>query len=176
MIGLDAYYRDLAHLPLEQRALSNFDTPDSLDDGLLTEHIHRLARGLAAEIPVYDFTQHVRSAAIRRVEPAEFVIVEGLFTLHWAPLRELFDIRVYVTADLDICLARRIDRDVRERGRTHGSVLRQFEATVRPMAEKYVLPTRRFADLELDGTGAIEYSVATVLGAIDRLRRVSSQA
>ena len=170
VIGLDAYYRDLVHLPLEQRALSNFDIPDALDGELLIGHMRRLASGAAADIPVYDFTRHIRSAAVQRVEPSAFVVVEGLFTLHWEDLRRLLDVKVFVTAEHEVCLARRIERDVRERGRTPESVLQQYAATVRPMADKHVLPTRRFADMVLDGTGSLDQSVMSVLRAARRVR------
>ncbi len=169
LIGLDAYYRDLAHLPLEERALANFDVPEALDEKLLFTHMRRLAGGAATEIPVYDFTRHVRSTAVAQVEASDFIVVEGLFTLHWQELRELLAVKVFVAADHEVCLARRIERDVRERGRTRESVLRQYADTVRPMADKHVLPTRAFADLTLDGTAPVETSVARVLLAVARV-------
>jgi uridine kinase len=170
VIGLDSYYRDLAHLPVEQRALCNFDVPDALDDELLTGDMRRLAAGMAVEIPVYDFTRHIRSAAVQRVEPADFVVIEGLFALHWDELRRLLGVKVFVSADHAVCLARRIERDIRERGRTRESVLKQYEDTVRPMADKYILPARRFADLVLEGTAPPGESVAHVLRAARRAR------
>lgn len=169
LIGLDAYYRDLAHLPLEERALANFDTPEALDAALLFTHMRCLAAGAPAEIPVYDFTRHVRSAAVMRVEPSDFIVIEGLFALYWEELRELLAVKVFVAADHDVCLARRIERDVRERGRTPESVVRQYAATVRPMADKHVLPARVFAGLLLDGTAPVETSVERVLQAVARV-------
>jgi uridine kinase len=169
LIGLDAYYRDLAHLPLEKRALANFDVPEALDEELLFTHMRRLAGGAAAEIPGYDFTRPIRSAPGARVEPSDFVVVEGLFTLYWEELRCLLAVKVFVAADHEVCLARRIERDVRERGRTRESVLKQYADTVRPMADQHVLPTRRFAGLVLDGTAAVETSVARVLQAVARV-------
>jgi uridine kinase len=168
VVTLDAYYRDLVHLPLDQRAQANFDIPDSLDDELLTVQIAGLAAGNAVDVPVYDFTRHIRSSAVQRILPEAVVIVEGLFTLHWEPLRALLNLKVFVEADDAVCLDRRLERDIRERGRTRESVLRQYEATVRPMAEKYVLPTRSFADLMLNGTGSLDESVASVLARAGR--------
>jgi uridine kinase len=165
VVALDAYYRDLAHLPLDERARANFDIPDSLDDQLLIAQVRALSLGQEVAIPVYDFTHHVRTQAVERIQAGEFVIVEGLFTLYWEELRSLLDVKVLVVADDAICLNRRLERDIRERGRSRESVLEQYQRTVRPMAEKYVLPTRRFADLVLDGAGPVEQSVEAVLAS-----------
>jgi uridine kinase len=166
VVGLDAYYRDLADMPLDARALANFDTPDSLDETLLTRQIQLLAQGRTVDLPVYDFTRHVRSDAVQRIQPSRCLIVEGLFTLHWEAVRNALRLKIFVEAEDSVCLARRIERDVRERGRTRESVLQQYEATVRPMAEAYVLPCRQHADLVLDGTSPIESSVTAVLSRI----------
>jgi len=165
VVALDAYYRDLAHLPLDERARANFDIPDALDDQLLIEQVRSLSRGQEVDIPIYDFAHYVRTPAVERVQAGEFVILEGLFTLHWEELRSLLDVKVFVVADDVICLGRRLERDIRERGRSRESVLEQYRLTVRPMAEKYVLPTRRFADLVLDGAVPIEQSVEAVLAS-----------
>ncbi len=168
VVALDAYYRDLADMPLDARAVANFDAPDALDEALLIAQVRLLAQGRPADVPVYDFTRHVRTAAIQRVQSSEFLIVEGLFTLHWEAVREALAVKVFVIAEDDVCLTRRLERDIRERGRTRESVLLQYEATVRPMAEKYVLPTRGYADLVLDGTGSIEASAQAVLSMAKR--------
>jgi len=165
VVALDAYYRDLAHLPLHERAKANFDIPDALDDQLLIEQARALSLGQAVDIPVYDFAHHARTQAVERVQAGKFVILEGLFTLYWEQLRSLFDVKVFVVADDATCLNRRLERDIRERGRSRESVLEQYRLTVRPMAEKYVLPTRHFADLVLDGAGPIEQSVEAVLAS-----------
>ncbi|MCC7173924.1 MAG: uridine kinase [Bryobacterales bacterium] len=168
VLNLDAYYRDLAHLPPEERALWNFDTPESLDEQLLIEQIGAITRGEEAAVPVYDFAQHVRSAGVRRVQAAGYLVVEGLFALYWEPLRSLLDLKVFVSAPDAVCLDRRLERDIRERGRSRESVLEQYSRTVRPMSERFVLPTRIFADLVLDGAGSIQDSVAAVLGRLLR--------
>jgi len=162
-VSLDSYYRDLVHLPLEERARSNFDEPDALDEELLTDHLRRLAGGAEVEVPVYDFTRHIRSADTVRVRVGVFGIVEGLFALYWEPVRRFLGTRVFVAAPDDVCLARRLERDVRERGRTWQSVLDQYEKTVRPMANRYILPQREYADIVIDGTAQIEDSVAACL-------------
>jgi len=166
IVALDSYYHSLGHLPLEQSARSNFDMPESLDAGLLVRHVEQLARGEEIHVPVYDFTCHKRTTAVRVVRPARHVLIEGLFALHWEAVRELLDVKLYVGAGDDVCLRRRIERDVRERGRTPESVLEQYQTTVQPMARRYVLPTAAFAGLVLDGEAPIEESVAAALTVI----------
>lgn len=166
IVALDSYYRGLDHLSLEQRARSNFDVPESLDAELLARHVDRLARGCEIQVPVYDFSCHRRTTAVRVVRPARYVLIEGLFALHWEAVRELLDVRLYVGAGDDVCLRRRIERDVRERGRTPESVIEQCRTTVEPMARRYVLPTAAFAGLVLDGEAPIEESVAAALTVI----------
>ncbi len=167
VVALDRYYRDLAHLPLDQRARANFDTPESLDSELLISHIQLLSVAEEAAIPVYDFTRHVRTQAVDRVRAGDFLVIEGLFSLYWEQLRRLLALKVFVAADDSICLGRRLERDIRERGRSRESVLEQYRCTVRPMAEKHVLPARAFADLVLDGTQPVEESVAAVLKLLE---------
>lgn len=166
IVSLDYYYRDLAHLPMEERARNNFDVPAALDEELLAAHLRLLAEGREVEIPVYDFACHVRSREVHRVRPGAFIIVEGLFALYWEAVREVLDLKVFVDAADEVCLRRRIERDVRERGRTPDSVIGQYRTSVRPMARQYILPTRMFADLLIDGNGPLEDSVAQVLARI----------
>ena len=163
---LDSYYRDLAHLPLEQRAQQNFDVPEALDRALLCEQVSALARGERIRKPVYDFSRHVRADHSDLLEPAKVVIVEGLFTLYWDPLRTLLNLKVFVEASESICLERRIKRDVQERGRTPESVREQFDAAVRPMAQLHVRPTQAFADLVVNGEHSPDDACAAVLTAM----------
>jgi len=168
VVSLDRYYRDLSHLSFEERTRWNFDVPDALELDLLASHLTALAAGETVEIPVYDFTQHVRTNQRTRVAAADCVVFEGLFTLYREDIRALLDFKVFVEAPDEVCLARRLERDVRERGRTPESVRRQFETTVRPMAERYILPTRAWADLVLDGTAPREALVECVLRELER--------
>jgi len=163
VIPLDAYYRDLSHLPPEAREQANFDTPEAIEDALLAADLERLLGGETIERPTYDFTTHTRKKERVRVAPAPYVLVEGLFVWHWEPIRRLCSLRVYVEVEDEIALRRRLERDVRERGRSEASVRRQFEATVRPMAERYVLPLRRSADVVVDGTAPVEENVNRIL-------------
>jgi uridine kinase len=163
VLELDRYYRDLSHLPLEERARINFDAPEALEHEILIEQVRRLQNRETVQLPVYDFTTHTRVARTKTLSPSEVVIVEGLFTLHWPGLRELLGTKVYMDLHDELCLTRRTARDVRERGRTVESVLEQYEATVAPMAQRYVRPTIAHADVVVSGTERIEDGVARVI-------------
>ena len=143
----DAYYRDLGHLPLEERRLVNFDHPDALESELLVEHLDALCRGIAVQVPTYDFTTHVRRPEIRHVEPRPVILVEGILIFVEQELRERFDIKVFVDADADLRFIRRLRRDITERGRTVDSVIEQYLSTVRPMHLQFVESSKRHADV-----------------------------
>jgi uridine kinase len=189
VLSLDHYYRDLSHVPLEVRACSNFDDPSALEHDLLIAHVAQLAKGRSVAVPTYDFSVHTRTEQTQLFEPSPFVIVEGLFTLQWPELRRLLGTRVYVEMTDDICLERRQERDVRERGRTPESVVEQFRATVAPMAKRYVRPTQQHAHVVAFGSAPIGEAVERVLehvrlntrelgldSAADHLRRSPSPA
>ena len=167
VLALDSYYRQLSHLPLAARARVNFDEPAALDHALIADHLRRLSQGLPVRKPVYDFASHTRLAETELVAPRAFLVVEGLFALYWEDLRRFYDVAVFVRLDGRECFRRRLERDVRERGRTPESVREQYEATVRPMAERYILPTAAFAGLVLDGAQPLEESVAAVLAQLE---------
>ena len=160
LVSLDAYYCALAHLDFEERAHCNFDHPDALDWPLIRADVKRISQGLAIDEPVYLFDCHARSSETRRVEPAEFVIIEGLFALYDPLVREFLGASIFVNAPEEVCLDRRISRDTVERGRSRESVIEQYECTVRPMARQFVLPTQRYADLVVSGLNPLEQSWA----------------
>ena len=162
----DSYYRSLAHLPLEERATTNFDHPDALETELMVEHIHRLLEGACVEVPTYDFSIHTRSAQTRLLEPRPVVIVDGILVLADGRLRETMDLKVFVDTESDIRLLRRIRRDVVKRGRTPASVIAQYEATVRPMHLEFVEPSKRFADLIVPEGGYNRVAVDTVVNRL----------
>jgi uridine kinase len=160
----------MEEIPLEQRKKVNFDHPDALDWELLHQHLQVAAAGKPFAEPVYSFAEYARTAATRVIEPGEFIIVEGLFVLYWPELRHMLDLRVYVETDPEVCFARRLQRDVAERGRTEASVREQYERTVRPGAEWFVFPTRKHADLVVSGEEPLAQSTATVMHALNRTR------
>jgi uridine kinase len=164
LFPLDLYYRDLSQFPLDTRHKRNFDHPDSLESELIIEHVRALAAGQPIQRPVYDFKTHSRIAgAVDPIVPAQVVIVEGILALHYSELIPLYNFSIYVNAPNDVCLKRRIHRDTIERGRTEQSVREQFEATAKPMADLYVLPSAARASLTVEGTDALDWSVEQVL-------------
>lgn len=148
IISEDSYYKDLKNLTLKQRARVNFDHPDAFDHALLIKHLKKLKQGEAIDVPVYDFTTHMRSKKVRHITSNKSIIVlEGILLFVDLKLRELMDIGIYMDTPLDIAFIRRLNRDVVERGRTMESVIEQYETTVRPMFTRYVEPSSRYADI-----------------------------
>ena len=174
LFPLDLYYRDLSQFPLDSRHKRNFDHPDSLESELFIEHVRGLAAGNAIQRPVYDFKTHSRVRnTFETITPTRVVIVEGILALHYDELVPLYHFSIYVNAPHDICLARRIHRDMRDRGRTEQSVRDQFHATARPMADLYVIPSQARATVTVEGTDSIDWSVEQIL---QRLRQMQAGA
>lgn len=165
LIQHDAYYRHAPYLSFDERSKVNYDHPDSLETELLVEHLARLREGAPVDRPVYDFAAHLRSDATVRVDPAPVVLVEGILVLADPPLRSELDLKIFVDTDPDVRLARRIQRDIEERGRTLDSVIEQYFATVRPMHVEFVQPSMRYADLIIP-EGYNPAAVATVVELI----------
>ena len=171
ILNLDHYYVDMAELPIEVRAKRNFDEPAALEHELIFEHARRLAAGEPVRTPRYDFATHTRAVATEVIVPRRFVILEGLFALYWEPLRSLLHTRIFVSASNEVCLDRRLARDVIDRGRTPESVRWQFSTTVQPMAQLHILPTAAFADLVLSGVEPIDSLGQRALSSIERSTR-----
>jgi uridine kinase len=147
LLEQDAYYIDLAHLPLAKRIENNFDHPDSIDFELLKQHIKKLLHGEPITVPVYDFKSHSRTAETQKIESHHIIVLEGIFALYDQEIRDMMDIKIYVDTADDIRLLRRLTRDLQERGRTLDSVIQQYLDTVRPMHLQFVEPTKRHADV-----------------------------
>ena len=147
IIDQDSYYRDLDDIPIADRDLRNFDHPDAFDNELLKEHIKQLIAGKSIEQPIYDYTRHARLKETKTIGDHVVIVLEGILIFVDEELREMMDIKLFIDADPDIRLVRRIERDVRERGRAIESILRQYQATVRPMHLQFVEPSKRYADL-----------------------------
>jgi uridine kinase len=174
VVSLDSYYRGMEDIPLEQRRKANFDHPDALDWELLREHLRAVAAGREFDEPVYSFADYARMSETKRIEPSEFVIVEGLFVLYWPQLREVLDTSVYVHTAPPVCFARRLRRDVAERGRTPESVREQYERTVRPGAERFVYPTMKYAGLVVSGEEPLTVSTNLVVATLARARAAAN--
>ena len=166
LIQHDAYYKDLGDLPLAQRVARNFDHPDALDNDLLMAHLKELKSGRPVDMPVYDFTTHTRTAEAQRVEPHRVILLEGILIFMPEGLRQLMDVKIYVDTDADIRFIRRLQRDIAERGRTMESVIHQYLATVRPMHEQFVEPTKRYADVILPEGGLNEVAMDLVAARV----------
>jgi uridine kinase len=167
LFGLDAYYADLSQRPYEDRRRFNFDEPAALEDQLLTSHLEALRRGEAIRRPVYDFPTHSRlRGCFEDVRPGNFLIVEGLFTFYWPGVRDVFHLKAFLSAPDTVCLERRKERDIRERGRTVEFVLQQYDSIVRPGNENYIAPTRQYADLVLSGEQPIEESAHKIFARV----------
>ena len=167
----DAYYRDLGHLTLEERASFNFDHPSALETELLVKHIDALLNGFAIEKPVYDFTTHSRTDETVTVRPTPVLIVEGILALAERELVSRMDIKLFVDTDDDVRLMRRIRRDMAERGRSLQSILDMYERSVRPMHIEFVQPSKRLADVIIPRGGRNEIAVQMVLSRIDTILR-----
>ena len=168
VLSHDNYYRRLDHLPMEDRIRVNYDEPAALETELMSTHLEALRAGFAIDCPVYDFSQHNRSNKTIHIIPTRVIIVEGILIFEDEALRNLMDIRIFVDTDADVRLCRRIQRDVRERGRTLESVIEQYQTTVKPMHEKYVEPSKRFANLVVPEGGNNQVALDMIMGRIQR--------
>ncbi len=151
ILAEDSYYHDQTHVPVTEREKVNYDHPQALEHELLLEHLLQLKAGEPVHVPSYDYSLHTRSEQTRQLWPTQLLILEGILLLSHERLREHFDLSLFVDTPLDICLARRLQRDCEERGRSPESVRQQFEATVRPMFHEHVEPTREHAHVVLSG-------------------------
>lgn len=168
MLSHDNYYKCRDDLAFEERCKLNYDEPDAMDTSLMVYHLEQLRRGQAIDCPVYDFTQHNRSKETTRIEPKQVIIVEGILIFENEQLRNLMDMKIFVDADADIRLCRRIKRDVTNRGRSLESVLEQYETTVKPMHEKYVEPSKKYADVVVPIGGKNPVALDMIIGHIER--------
>jgi uridine kinase len=165
-IDQDAYYRDMAHLPLADRAKANFDHPDAFDTDLLVTHLESLRDGQPIDKPTYDFAAHTRAALTVPVHPKEIIIVDGIMLFADARIRALCDIKIFVEVPDDIRFIRRLERDVADRGRTMEGVIKQYLGTVRPMHLEFVEPSKRYADIILPEGGRNQVGVDMILARV----------
>ena len=168
VLSHDNYYKRHDELTFEERSSLNYDEPDAIETSLMVEHLIKLKNGEAIDCPVYDFTRHNRSEETIHLGPKPVIVVEGILIFENEPLRELMDIRLFVDTDADVRLCRRIKRDVNKRGRTLESVLTQYQETVKPMHEKYVEPSKKYANLVIPEGGKNEVALDMILGRIQK--------
>ena len=170
LITQDAYYKDLSSLSLKERANQNFDHPDSLDFELLKNHLIELIKGKTVQQPIYDFNTHGRLPSSKKIHPEKIIIVEGTLVHSQELLLEHYKLSLYVDLNQNVCLSRRIERDIAERGRTRASVLEQYNRTVKPMFEEFIEPSKSKADLIIPG----ENNNAFIQTVIEEIRKIEN--
>ena len=168
VLSHDNYYRRHDELTYEQRSQLNYDKPSALETELLVEQLAALRRGESIQCPVYDFSNHNRSDQVLHIQPRPVIIVEGILIFADEALRKLMDILIFVDADADIRICRRIKRDVTKRGRSIDSVIAQYQQTVKPMHEKYVEPSKKYADIVVPQGGKNPVALDMIIGRIQR--------
>ncbi|MDF1684164.1 MAG: uridine kinase [Legionellaceae bacterium] len=164
-ISSDNYYNDLRHITPQERDNINFDHPNSIDFELLTQHLQQLKQAESIDMPTYDFATHARQEQTLRVSPKAMIIIEGILILHHAYLTALYDIKLFVDADADICLIRRLRRDITKRGRNMEDILTQYTHHVKPMFDVFVEPCKSSADLVINTTNACD--ITPLIAQID---------
>ncbi len=165
----DSYYKDLSDMPYAQRTNVNFDHPESLDHDLLHNQLIALQNGQTVKVPCYDFNKHIRSTKIRTVGQHRIIVIEGILLFFEKELRELMDIRIFMDTPLDVCLLRRLHRDIVERSRTLESVVQQYEKTVRPMYMQFIEPCKRYADIIIPRGGENRIAIDMIKAKIREL-------
>lgn len=165
----DWYYLDLSHLPLEERRATNLDHPAAFDNQLFLAHIDALVAGQPIAAPTYEYTSYTRQPQMVTVEPQQVILLEGILLFADAALRERMDIKLYVDAESDLRFIRRMERDIRERGRTVTSVTEQYLRTVRPMHLEFVEPSKRYADMIIPNGGMNQIAIDLIVARIERL-------
>lgn len=171
VIEQDSYYKSQSNLTFEERKNTNYDHPFAFDNNLLIEHLNKLLKGLPIEKPIYDFEKHNRKKETIKVWPKEIIILEGLLILDDERIRDLLDIKIFVDTDSDVRVIRRINRDIKERGRSLDSVIEQYMKTVRPAHMQFVEPSKKYADIIIPEGGynkvAIDIMVTKIKSIID---------
>ena len=181
-ISSDNYYKDLRHMSLEEPHLINFDHPDSIDFELLAHHISLLKEEQTVAIPTYDFTTHSRTELTLTISPKPIIIVEGILAQHPEYLASLYDTKIFVDTDADICFIRRLERDVSERGRTVQQVIAQYKRDVKPMYDQFVAPCRNRADIIIENSDEhfathadVCFDISPIIACLTNERESSNQ-
>ena len=168
-VSIDDYYKDFSVLPFEERAKINFDHPKAFDWPLMNRQLKELKEGKTIEKPIYDFKIHGRSDKTEIVEPKEIIIIEGIMALVNKDLRALGDLKVFINASRERRLVRRIERDMRERGRTYESIIEQYFTTVQPMFEEIIAPSQYYADLIINNEGYTNNSIDVLVSILQNM-------
>jgi len=168
LVEQDAYYKELHIESIEERAKMNFDHPEAIEFELLRKHLQDLVAGKEVERPIYDFSTHMRKEETIKIKPSKIIIVEGILIFAVPEIRELFDIKIFVDTDADEMLIRRMERDIKERGRTFDSVRDQYLSTVKPMYLEFAEPSKRYADVIIPRGGENKVAINMVIAKMKR--------
>lgn len=169
VITEDRYYRDQSHLSMEERIKTNYDHPQALDHDLLCQHLCSLVEGQSVEVPKYSYVEHTRLPETKTMTPKKVIILEGILLLSNPKLRELMHASIFMDTPLDICLMRRMQRDISERGRSLESVIEQYQKTVRPMFLQFIEPSKQYADIIVPRGGKNRIAIDVLKAHISRL-------
>lgn len=175
IISEDSYYKDNAQLPLADREKINYDHPDAFDHALLCSHLERLQKWESVDIPIYSHSKHIRLPETRRIGQHHIIVLEGILLFSEKKLRDLMDIRIFMSAPLDVCLSRRLKRDVVERHRSFEGVLHQYETTVRPMYLQFIEPSSRYADIIVPRGGENRIAIDMIKAKMRELLAIHSK-
>lgn len=175
VISEDSYYKDHSDIPFEERTKINYDHPNSMDHELLYEHLLQLQDGKSVNIPIYNHSLHIRDENTRKIGQHVIIVLEGILLFVEPKLRELMDIRIFMETALDICLMRRLKRDIKERGRNLDNVLKQYEETVRPMYLQFIEPSKRYADLIVPRGGGNRIAIGMIQAKMRELLKSLQQ-
>ena len=171
VISQDSYYKDTSHLTFEERCALNFDHPDAIDFPLLYQHVNSLKNGENIEQPVYSFETHNRTKETVTVVPKKILIIEGILILNYPKLRSLFDLKIYIDADSDMRMERRVSRDISERGRTPEEVLNRYLNTLKPMHKQFIEPMKVHADITLENHQNTPLNLSELIDKIKTLSK-----
>lgn len=167
IIEQDSYYKDISNLDYKDRCKQNFDHPDAIDSILIENHLKKLLSGKTIYSPRYNFFKHLRERKEKKIKQRPIIIIEGILLLHYVKLHKFYTLKVFVETPEHIRINRRIERDIKFRGRTKSSIEKQYYSTVKPMHEKFVQPSKSYSDIVIDGTASINKSINQIKSKID---------
>ena len=169
VINQDAYYKDLSHMPFKERCNQNFDHPDALDFDLFILHVKQLVNKQNIDLPIYDFSQHLRSKEIISIKPQPIIIIDGTLIFTHTKLNQIINLKIFINIPDDQRFAYRMQRDTKERGRTVESVIKQYNKSVRPMYDEFIYPSKKYADLIIDNKREYAQSIASIKNEINKI-------
>tara|TARA_B100001250_G_scaffold312161_1_gene274144 strand:- start:52 stop:690 length:639 start_codon:yes stop_codon:yes gene_type:complete len=169
VINQDAYYKDLSHMPFDERCNQNFDHPDAIDFDLFIFHVKQLKNKQKIDLPIYDFSEHLRSKEIISIQPQPIIIIDGTLIFTHSELNQIINLKIFINIPDDQRFAYRMQRDTKERGRTVKSVTKQYNKSVRPMYDEFIYPSKKYADLIIDNKKDYAQSIASIKNEINKI-------